>query len=125
MSSGNRLFVAGEHLLAQNFGICIQRIQCFLLANRTRTVAITLVWRKLASRPRACRYASMQPVRFTLDAFAVDRCISLLHADLLGNGDIVYEGQTFRSPSSWSLHVKRLVNPQRLVSLCLHRCSAM
>ena len=49
----------------------------------------------------------------------------MLHADLLWNGDIVYEGQTFRSPSSWSLYVKRLVNPQRLVSACVHSYGAM
>ena len=63
VSSGNRLFVAGEQILAQNVDICIQCMQRFLMADRARIAAITLVWRKLASRPRACRCVSLRAVR--------------------------------------------------------------
>ena len=33
--------------------------------------------------------------------------------DLLPNGEILFEGKTFRSPSAFSVYVKRKVNPSR------------
>lgn len=36
-----------------------------------------------------------------------------VHADLTDNGEIVFEERTFRSPSAFSVYVKRKVNPSR------------
>lgn len=38
---------------------------------------------------------------------------ALLLADLLPTGEILFEGKTFRSPSAFSVFVKRKVNPSR------------
>ena len=34
-------------------------------------------------------------------------------ATLLSTGQLLYNGETFESPSSWSIHVKRSVNPSK------------
>lgn len=42
----------------------------------------------------------------------------LVLADLGSNGEIIFEGQYFKSPSAFSVFVKRKVRPQVSVSTC-------